>query len=94
MKPANKYLVSFLAAASLGVVAGASTDASAWWVRSHASNCMTLGGSAVFDLSFSVQNDSTTSRMVLLCPATDSSSTLKQSTVAMNVHGYDDHSLV
>lgn len=91
MNMAFKYLGTFLSAAIVAVGVGAVTDASAWWVRTHASDCLTLGG-APLDVNFAIYNDSTTSTMQVLCPATDTSAMPKQATAAMNVHGFDDHS--
>jgi hypothetical protein len=91
MKRTTQYAGSFIAAALAGTVLSASSDAAAWFVRSHTSACIALGG-APYDTGFSIQNDSAVSNMKLLCPATDTSSTPKATTSILNIHGYDDSS--
>lgn len=89
MKTSTTRIVAFFAAAIAGIAMGATSEASAWFARNHATKCMTQGGTPL-DLNFAVQNDSTASSMLVLCPAEDTETHPKQNTVSMNVHGYDD----
>ncbi|MFM2415716.1 MAG: hypothetical protein RL385_439 [Pseudomonadota bacterium] len=89
MKRIGKHAVALGAALALGAVVGTAGNASAWNVRHHASDCTVLGGAPI-DLSMSIQNDSATSAMVLICPATDTDTMPKASDVNFNIHGFDN----
>jgi hypothetical protein len=89
MKKLGKHVVALGAALALGAVVGTAGNASAWNVRHHASDCTVFGGAPI-DLSMSIQNDSTTSAMVLICPVTDTDTMPKASDVNVNIHGFDN----
>jgi hypothetical protein len=78
-----------LAAATLTALLSALTPAHAKDLRVHAFECKTFGGKPI-DLAFSLQNDSTTERMHLVCPIPDSSSFPKASIKTLNLHGFDN----
>jgi hypothetical protein len=88
MKPIQ-YAGIFALAACAAFAAAASSPASAWFVRKHASACYTQGGLPI-DVDWGIQNDSTTSDLAVLCPVEDETSRLKQNTNTLNVHGLDN----
>lgn len=92
MKPIH-YAGIFAIAACAAFAVAASNPASAWFVRKHASACYTQGGAPI-DLNWAIQNDSTSSELLLLCPVTDETGRLKHNTNTLNVHGHDNHSAV
>jgi hypothetical protein len=82
------HVSAFFAATVLSAMAVAPSQADAAWTRNHASHCMTLGGTPI-DYLWSIQNDSTTSAMLALCPIPDDDRFPKTSIRTINVHGYD-----
>jgi hypothetical protein len=88
MKPIH-YAGIFAVAACASFAAAASNPASAWFVRKHASACYTQGGTPI-DLDWGIQNDSTSSDLLALCPVADETGKLKQNTNTLNVHGLDN----
>lgn len=74
-----------LIATSLATVGGAHAREA----RIHAFDCKTFGGTPV-DRDFSLQNDSTTQFMNIVCPIPDTSSFPKASIATLNIHGFDN----
>jgi len=88
MKPTLKYLMLFVTSGIVCLSTSIATTAAAWETRTHPSACMTLGGAPI-DLAFGIQNDGA-APMVVLCAARDETGAAKQTTTALNIHGYDD----
>jgi hypothetical protein len=88
MKLANNRVLAFSVAAVAGIAMGASTQASAWFTRDHASKCTTIGGDLI-DLNFALQNASESEAMTVICPADDTEAHPKHETNQLHVHGFD-----
>jgi hypothetical protein len=58
--------------------------------RVHAFDCKTFGGTPI-DLDFSLQNDSPTETMSILCPIPDTSAFPKAAIKTLNIHGFDNY---
>lgn len=88
MTSKKTYLLVFVVAQTVTGVLAASPDASASFTRRHGSACQPIGGVPI-DSGFAIENDSTTARMVLLCPVNDSDNFPQTTVLITNVHGQD-----
>lgn len=81
----------FIASLCLAAVAATTTsDAEARWTRTTPWAChITQGG--VLDTNWALQNDSSSSELVALCPIQDTDYLLKENLTTVNVHVRDGH---
>ena len=87
----KRNLISFVSAFALSAIGMSATDAQAVvtkYTRTHANACATYGGAPI-DVDYAVHNDSTASRMVVLCDVSDDDRFPKSLVKRVNFHGND-----
>jgi hypothetical protein len=82
------YIISLCLAAGAATTTGVAV---AKWTRTTPWACHVTSGTPL-DTSWALQNDSTVSELVALCPIVDSDYLLKENVVTANIHVRDGHS--
>jgi len=91
MNQKMRFIGPFLLASIAGAILANPVDASALWVRKHASGCMATSGKAL-DKDWSIQNDSTTSAMTIVCTFDESDRFNHGDVASVTVNGEDGSS--